>query len=545
MCGHATLRRRRSSSSGCSRRGRGELLDALGHPQRAPRRRRRRAVRDGPAAVARGRPGAAGRRPRRRRRRGAHAGAHDPPLHGAPYVLFLYDDEAAIRGLAPDLGAMTANVVATASPAGAPYDFVSRWFGPLSGIPEDPVTGSAHSTLAPFWAERLGKPRLDAKQLSARGGGSPPSSPASASCHRRRLHVLGGDDPRAGVGRSGKIQVRSTSRAGFARGRKLAPRKLARHDHGPRQRRAAHLAADVAGRARAAARRCRGARPSKMQEVPMHAWEVLNVFPRPLRPERKALLGVGGLGGLRSLVGMTADPDPATQSKAASAFVSLLELAARGMEELPDAQLQAVVHLAGKYTPRTRAHAAVAIGNAALSSATREKLVACGGLKALLELAAVDDAEVQAAALALALLSQRRRARRCRRGRPPGALLAPPRVAPDGGARRLRARLARAGRRRPRRARLPAQGARDDHAIEGLCPPVDRRAARLRDRDRADAPRPAPPARRLPAPPHARAVVILGGRTLRRDACALAARPAERCPRQDGRARPGGCCSPR
>ena len=94
-----------------------------------------------------------------------------PPLHGAPYVLFLYDDEAAIRGLAPDLGAMTANVVATApAPAGAPYDFVSRWFGPLSGIPEDPVTGSAHSTLAPFWAERLGKPRLDAKQLSARGG---------------------------------------------------------------------------------------------------------------------------------------------------------------------------------------------------------------------------------------------------------------------------------------------------------------------------------------------------------------------------------------
>ena len=109
---------------------------------------------------------------------------------------------------------------------------------------------------------------------------------------------------------------------------------------------------------------------------------------------------------------MTADPDPATQSKAASAFVSLLELAARGMEELPDAQLEAVVHLAGKYTPRTRAHAAVAIGNAALSSSTREKLVACGGLKAVLELSAVDDAEVQAAAaLALALLSQSEAAR--------------------------------------------------------------------------------------------------------------------------------------
>ena len=153
---------------------------------------------------------------------------------------------------------------------------------------------------------------------------------------------------------------------------------------------------------------------SKMQEVPMHAWEVLNVFRGDLfdTEARKALLGVGGLGGLRSLVGMTADPDPATQSKAASAFVSLLELAARGMEELPDAQLEAVVHLAGKYTPRTRAHAAVAIGNAALSSSTREKLVACGGLKAVLELSAVDDAEVQAAAaLALALLSQSEAAR--------------------------------------------------------------------------------------------------------------------------------------
>ena len=153
---------------------------------------------------------------------------------------------------------------------------------------------------------------------------------------------------------------------------------------------------------------------AKMQEVPMHAWEVLNVFRGDLfdTEARKALLGVGGLGGLRSLVGMTADPDPATQSKAASAFVSLLELAARGMEELPDAQLEAVVHLAGKYTPRTRAHAAVAIGNAALSSSTREKLVACGGLKAVLELSAVDDAEVQAAAaLALALLSQSEAAR--------------------------------------------------------------------------------------------------------------------------------------
>ena len=67
---------------------------------------------------------------------------------------------------------MEANVLATAKgPGGAAgYDFVSRFFGPLIGIPEDPVTGSAHTTLAPFWAERLGKNAMEAMQLSPRGG---------------------------------------------------------------------------------------------------------------------------------------------------------------------------------------------------------------------------------------------------------------------------------------------------------------------------------------------------------------------------------------
>ena len=49
-------------------------------------------------------------------------------------------------------------------------DFVSRFFAPQSGIDEDPVTGSAHSALAPYWAERLGKTDLHARQVSARGG---------------------------------------------------------------------------------------------------------------------------------------------------------------------------------------------------------------------------------------------------------------------------------------------------------------------------------------------------------------------------------------
>jgi predicted PhzF superfamily epimerase YddE/YHI9 len=49
-------------------------------------------------------------------------------------------------------------------------DFVSRFFAPKVGVPEDPVTGSAHSTLIPFWAERLGKSELFARQISKRGG---------------------------------------------------------------------------------------------------------------------------------------------------------------------------------------------------------------------------------------------------------------------------------------------------------------------------------------------------------------------------------------
>ena len=53
---------------------------------------------------------------------------------------------------------------------GESADFVSRFFCPRLGVPEDPVTGSAHCMLAPFWAERLGKATLNAHQVSARGG---------------------------------------------------------------------------------------------------------------------------------------------------------------------------------------------------------------------------------------------------------------------------------------------------------------------------------------------------------------------------------------
>jgi predicted PhzF superfamily epimerase YddE/YHI9 len=60
-------------------------------------------------------------------------------------------------------------VVVTAPCAGA-YDFVSRFFAPASGIDEDPVTGSAHCSLGPFWSQRLGRGKLTGFQASARGG---------------------------------------------------------------------------------------------------------------------------------------------------------------------------------------------------------------------------------------------------------------------------------------------------------------------------------------------------------------------------------------
>ena len=88
-------------------------------------------------------------------------------------LLLEYDTEASIRALAPDFAAVAAlpdgmAVIVTAPGNGC--DFVSRFFAPKVGISEDPVTGSSHSTLTPFWAQRLGKAKLTARQLSKRGG---------------------------------------------------------------------------------------------------------------------------------------------------------------------------------------------------------------------------------------------------------------------------------------------------------------------------------------------------------------------------------------
>jgi predicted PhzF superfamily epimerase YddE/YHI9 len=84
------------------------------------------------------------------------------------------DGERDVRELQPNSTALcklpVRGVIVTARSDSPQFDFVSRFFAPAVGVSEDPVTGSAHCTLAPFWQERLGKPDLNAYQASARGG---------------------------------------------------------------------------------------------------------------------------------------------------------------------------------------------------------------------------------------------------------------------------------------------------------------------------------------------------------------------------------------
>ncbi|MEM0962703.1 MAG: PhzF family phenazine biosynthesis protein [Bacteroidota bacterium] len=92
------------------------------------------------------------------------------------FDLFVVLDHAeSVRQLAPDLGALArldARGVIVTAPAGdaEDIDVVSRFFAPAAGVPEDPVTGSAHCAIGPYWARRLGRDRLSCHQASARGG---------------------------------------------------------------------------------------------------------------------------------------------------------------------------------------------------------------------------------------------------------------------------------------------------------------------------------------------------------------------------------------
>jgi PhzF family phenazine biosynthesis protein len=86
--------------------------------------------------------------------------------------LCVFSSEEEVRALKPDMAKLASldrfGMIVTAP--GANCDFVSRFFAPAKGVPEDPVTGSSHCTLIPYWATRLGKDWLHARQISARGG---------------------------------------------------------------------------------------------------------------------------------------------------------------------------------------------------------------------------------------------------------------------------------------------------------------------------------------------------------------------------------------
>jgi len=108
---------------------------------------------------------------------GAALGVSPPrELHSGTYLMAVWDDAMTVRaiagpgGIAPVLKALGFWGLIATAPGDEGYDCVSRFFAPAKAVPEDPVTGSAHCALTPFWAKRLGKKTLRARQASPRGG---------------------------------------------------------------------------------------------------------------------------------------------------------------------------------------------------------------------------------------------------------------------------------------------------------------------------------------------------------------------------------------
>ncbi len=102
----------------------------------------------------------------------AGLGREPQEVWAAHDYIAVFADEDAVRAIAPDFARLQAldlrGVIVTAP--GKDVDFVSRFFAPKIGVPEDPVTGSAHCELAPYWARRLDKTTFEARQVSPRGG---------------------------------------------------------------------------------------------------------------------------------------------------------------------------------------------------------------------------------------------------------------------------------------------------------------------------------------------------------------------------------------
>jgi predicted PhzF superfamily epimerase YddE/YHI9 len=101
-----------------------------------------------------------------------------PPeeIYRGRYALAVWSDPSIVRGIkgcgniASVLRPLDLWGLIVSAPGDAGYDFISRFFAPDKGVPEDPVTGSAHCALAPFWSKRLGKKTMKARQVSPRGG---------------------------------------------------------------------------------------------------------------------------------------------------------------------------------------------------------------------------------------------------------------------------------------------------------------------------------------------------------------------------------------
>jgi predicted PhzF superfamily epimerase YddE/YHI9 len=91
---------------------------------------------------------------------------------GARDYFCVFETEEEVRALKPNMEKLAAidRFAFIVTAPGRDCDFVSRFFAPAKGVPEDPVTGSAHCTLIPYWSKQLGKTRLYARQISQRGG---------------------------------------------------------------------------------------------------------------------------------------------------------------------------------------------------------------------------------------------------------------------------------------------------------------------------------------------------------------------------------------
>lgn len=100
--------------------------------------------------------------------------ASSAPSFASQDYVCVFDHEDQVRQLQPDMEKLSRidrfAVIATAPGNRSGCDFVSRFFAPAKGVPEDPVTGRAHTTLTPYWAKRLGKTKLFGRQISRRGG---------------------------------------------------------------------------------------------------------------------------------------------------------------------------------------------------------------------------------------------------------------------------------------------------------------------------------------------------------------------------------------